>query len=260
METRHKKRKLLLDLLVDRSLVTSRAEGGSLIMAGKVIVDDQRVDKAGQRFPTDADIRIKDRRPFVSRAGEKIWGAIADLDIKGEFAETVVLDVGSSTGGFTDCVLQLGAASVIALDVGTNQLAWKLRTNKKVHCLEKTDIRDFQADKFPPLDWIVADVSFNSLSRLASSIHNASTKGLTKYLLLVKPQFELSVHEVAEGGVVTDHDLRMKAVQTVISAFNLFGVEFVKSIDSRVKGRAGNQEIFILLRQTDPNISQGPQK
>jgi 23S rRNA (cytidine1920-2'-O)/16S rRNA (cytidine1409-2'-O)-methyltransferase len=218
-------------------------------MAGKVIVDNQRADKAGLRFAVDADIRIKDRRPFVSRAGEKLWGAIADLGIKAEFAGAVVLDVGSSTGGFTDCVLQLGASSVIALDVGTNQLAWKLRTSKKVHSMEKTDIRDFRSDNFPPLDWIVADVSFNSLARLADSIQRASTRGHTKYLLLVKPQFELPVHEVAEGGVVADRLLRKKAVEAVVSAFSTFGIELVQAIDSRVKGRTGNQEIFVFLKQ-----------
>ncbi len=237
----------LIELLLSRDLVGSRAEGIALIMAGKVVVGDQRATKPGTAYEIDISIRIKDQQRFVSRAGEKLHGAIEDLGLGEQFVGAVVLDVGASTGGFTDCVLQLGATHVIALDVGTNQLAWKLRSVERVTSLEKTDIRDFDRSQFAPIDWIVADVSFNSLARLAESIWQASTPKLTKYLLLVKPQFELAANEVDFGGVVSEPGLRDKAVESVVASFIPYSVQVREVIEARVKGRKGNQEIFVYL-------------
>jgi 23S rRNA (cytidine1920-2'-O)/16S rRNA (cytidine1409-2'-O)-methyltransferase len=191
-----------------------------------------------------AQIRIKGQSRFVSRGGEKLFSAITDLGLEQEFNGKVVLDIGASTGGFTDCLLQMGASKSIALDVGTAQLDWRLRQDPRVSSIEKTDIKDFNPVGFPEIDWVVADVSFTSLAKLIPSIRKAAPKA--RLLLLIKPQFELPRDRIPDGGVVTDDEDRHQAVETVKSALLKDGYNVVGTLDAKVVGRQGNREIFIL--------------
>lgn len=218
----------------------------ALIMAGQVVVDDQRADKPGALLAPGINLRLKNgRRPaFVSRGGEKLRGAVTDLGLAPVFANAVVLDVGASTGGFTQYCLELGAGKVIALDVGSNQLAWELRQDPRVEVVEQTDIRAFQPDAFPEVDIVVADISFNSLARLAPALRRAAPGAGARFLLLVKPQFELERHLVPTGGVVTDPELRRQACDKVVAAFVGLGLKAGGEAPSRLPGRTGNVEIF----------------
>jgi len=218
-------------------------------MAGKVVVADQRVDKVGQLVDREAPIRIKDDGSrYVSRGGDKLASALEQLGLWSMLKGAAVLDVGASTGGFTDCCLQAGARSVIALDVGTGQLAWELRSDPRVISLEKTDLRDFDPSAYPPIDLVVADVSFNSLARLASGFRSAAPRPGTIFLLLVKPQFELEREDVPLGGIVVDPASRQRALDKVIDALIHEGLIVISTVESGVSGRKGNQEIFIYAK------------
>ena len=162
-----KKQRVRLDAaLIARGLADTPESARALIMSGEVMVNDQRMDKQGQLIDQSSNSRIRDDGKYVSRGGDKLAAAIEDFQLLDLFRDTVVLDVGASTGGFTDCCLQHGAKHVVAVDVGTNQLAWKLRTDPRVTSIEKTDIKDFLPSPTQTFDWVVTDVSFTSLSRL----------------------------------------------------------------------------------------------
>ena len=210
-------------------------------------MDDQRVDKPGTLVSEDAKIRLKDDGRFVSRGGDKLLAAIEDFGLLDQFRGTNVLDVGASTGGFTDCVLSLGAAHVTALDVGTAQLAWKLRQDPRVRSVEKTDIKKFVPESGSAFDWVVADVSFTSLAKMIPDIVRAAPHA--KMLLLIKPQFELPRDLIPEGGVVTNDDHRQQAVNLVQEACKKEGCVVDGLKEARVTGRQGNREIFILAHQ-----------
>ncbi|MBM4251438.1 MAG: TlyA family RNA methyltransferase [Deltaproteobacteria bacterium] len=234
-----------LDLtLVARGLADTIEASRALIMAGKVLVNDQRRDKAGDLVAADATVRVKEASRFVSRGGEKLAAALADLQLTEVIRGLTVLDIGASTGGFTDCCLQHGAQHVVALDVGSNQLAWELRTNPRVTVLEQTDVRQFVPAEQPAIQFVVADVSFNSLARLAPAVVAAAPGGGVHFLLLVKPQFELARDLVPDGGIVNDPSLRQLAATQVSQAFAAVGLSQCKVIDCRLPGRAGNQELF----------------
>lgn len=234
---------------MEKGLAEDTQTASRLIMAGRVVVGDQRVDKPGQLVNRDLSLRVKDDgSKFVSRGGDKLASALADLGVEEEMRGASVLDVGASTGGFTDCCLKAGASSVIALDVGVSQLAWELRSDARVTSLERTDLRDFDPSMFPPVDIVVADVSFNSLARLAPFFRRAAPQPGTKFILLVKPQFELSRDEVPPGGIVLDPVLRQKALNSVSEAMTAVGLKMQASVDSRVSGRRGNQEIFLYAK------------
>ncbi len=220
-----------------------------LILAGQVVVDDQRVDKTGFLVRDGQAVRIKGQDRFVSRGGEKLWGAVEDLGVKSLFQNAVVLDCGASTGGFTDCALQLGAQKVYALDVGTNQLAWKLRTDVRVVVMEQTDVRQVAQVLDPQLRLILADISFNSIDRLLPALVQVAPEAEVHFLLLVKPQFELLPEEVPPGGVVTDPQVRAKALEQAKNALQREGLQFMQSVDSRLPGREGNVEIFVLAKR-----------
>lgn len=222
----------------------SLAAAKALIMSGNVIVDDQRQDKPGFMISDQAEVRIKGQSRFVSRGGEKLFAAITDLGLEKEFNGRVVLDIGASTGGFTDCVLQMGASKSIALDVGTAQLDWRLRQDPRVISIEKTDFKDFTPSGLPDIDWVVADVSFTSLAKLIPSIRKCAPKA--RLLLLVKPQFELPRDKIPDGGVVSNDDDRHQALEIVRLALLNEGYKDVLSVDAKVVGRQGNREIFIL--------------
>ncbi len=231
-------------LLVTRGLADSLDTAKRLIMAGEVVVGDQRVDKPGTLVRRDDALRLKDSGGrFVSRGGDKLQAALDDLGLAAGLRDAVVLDVGASTGGFTDCCLKLGARHVIALDVGTNQLVWELRQDKRVTVLEGTDIRAFDRAAHPKPDFVVADVSFNSLARLADAFVAAAPGA--RFLLLVKPQFELRRGQIPEGGVVEDQALKDEAVEKVTAAFVKLGLKRQAAVESKLAGRAGNREIFL---------------
>lgn len=230
-------------LLLEKGLCSSREQAEAYIYAGQVLADDQRVEKPGQLLKPDAVLRLK-TKTFVGRGGDKLAQAIEDLGLSEAFRNTVVLDIGASTGGFTDCVLQLGAQKVLAVEVGFNQLSWKLRQDPRVLCFENTDIANFDASPFPELDWILADLSFRSLESMAPSIMRVSGSR-TQFLILVKPQFELPKHEVPEGGVVRDEELWNKAIAQAQAAFEKLGVTAIRVIRSALPGRSGNQEFFL---------------
>ncbi len=236
----------LIKLMIEQRLAESEELAKALVMAGKVVVNDQRAVKAGDMISQDARVRIKGSSSFVSRGGEKLQGALKDfcVDVEGKIA----LDVGASTGGFTDCLIQNGAAKVYALDVGTNQLAWKLRNDSRVESIEKTDIRKIEKVIDEAIEIVVADISFNSLSRLIDPILGAVPKKGVSFLLLIKPQFELSSFEVGEGGIVESPAMREKAVKKVIAAMNERGFTDVQFEDCQLKGRYGNQEIFLYAK------------
>ena len=249
--TRKPDSKMRLDeALVNRGLAENLDEARGLIMAGRIMVGGQRTDKAGAKIAPESAIAVKETRRFVSRGGDKLAGALSDLGLTEAMRDSVVLDVGASTGGFTQCALAHGAKLVIALDVGTGQLDWQLRNDARVISLENTDIRDFPSEDHPAIDWVLADISFNSLARLAPALRRVAARSGVRLLVLVKPQFELAANEVPPGGLVTDDSLRATAVERVKVAFTEAGLRTLTTIDSRLAGRAGNREIFLLAENS----------
>jgi 23S rRNA (cytidine1920-2'-O)/16S rRNA (cytidine1409-2'-O)-methyltransferase len=231
------------ELMVRRGLADALPLAQAMIMAGDVVVNEQRIDKPGTKVPEDAVIRLKDEGRFVSRGGDKLNAAIDDLGLAAAFQGRIVLDVGASTGGFTDCVLSRGAQQVIALDVGTAQLAWKLRQDPRVQSVERTDIKIFSPSDPMSIDWVIADLSFTSLAKHIPEFKKAAPKAAV--LLLIKPQFELPRDKIPAGGIVTNNDDRMVALNLVKSALINAGYEIGGVVDAKVSGRHGNREIFI---------------
>jgi len=233
-------------LLVERGLVASRERARRLVMAGAVLVEDRPVTKAGAEVPDDAEVRLRGAdSPWVSRGGEKLAGALEAfaLAVEGRIA----LDVGASTGGFTDCLLQRGARQVIAVDVGYGQLAWKLRQDPRVVVLERTNARTLTADLLPAgPDLAVVDVSFISLATVLPAIAAVVQPGAT-IVALVKPQFEVGRGRVGKGGVVRDPALRAEAVATVRRAAEALRLIVRGEAESVLPGPKGNREVFLLL-------------
>jgi len=227
-------------------LVESRTRAQGLIRAGRVLVDDVPVDKPGTRVRSESAVRVRgeDRR-FVSRGGEKLAGALADLGL--DPAGRSCLDIGASTGGFSDCLLQGGARHVVAVDVGYGQLHERLRQDDRVTVLERTDARSLTADGLPgPIELVTADVSFISLRLLLPQL--ARVAPAAEWLLMVKPQFEVGRERVGKGGVVRDDSLRAEAVAGVCACAEELGWEAVGEADSRLAGPKGNREIFLWMR------------
>jgi len=237
--------------LVDSGLAHDIKHAQALLLSGVVLVNDQPRDKAGDLVGPDDKVRLKNAKAqkgrFVSRGGEKLYGAILDFDIASSYEGAVALDIGASTGGFTDVLLKLGASKVYALDVGTNQLAWKLRNDPRVESMEKTDIRMIESPIDPAISQVVADVSFNSLTRLLPSILKAVPSQGVQFLLLVKPQFELPSALIPKGGVVTDVEHHKMALEIVTNAVASLGLKPCRVLASRLQGKEGNQEYFLLF-------------
>lgn len=233
---------------VAQGLATDVRQAAALILSAAVVAEfegnEWRVEKAGEVLPDGVVLRRKTASLFVSRGGDKLLSAIVALDLKLAFQSQRILDVGASTGGFTDCVLSLGAKEVVAVDVGSNQLAWRLRQDERVTALEKTHICDADSQELGSFDWILADISFNSLARLLPCLIRFS-KINTKCLLLVKPQFELKRRDVPQGGVVTNDKDREKAIASVKEAMALVGFTIRGVVESGLAGRTGNREVFI---------------
>lgn len=238
--------KVRLDqLLVDRELVPTRSKGQALIMAAEVLVNDELVTKVATLVDPAVAIRIRSRSSrFVGRGGEKLFAALQhyQLNVEG----VVALDVGSSTGGFTDCLLQSGASHVYALDVGTNQLAYKLRKDARVSVMEKQHIKEATRDMFQTLPrFVVIDVSFIGLRQILTSVVSLLDPPF-ELLMLVKPQFELGKEYVSSGGVVKDPRQQLRAVSLVAEEIEALGLHVHKEFASPVVGnKKGNQEYFL---------------
>lgn len=225
-------------LLVKRGICKTRTRAKALILAGKVMVDDRVIDKAGQLVKEDSPLKVKEDQPYVSRGGLKLARAIEDfsLDLQGK----TVLDVGASTGGFTDCALQHGARKVYALDVGYGQLAWKLRQDPRVINMERTNIRYLREEdlKDKP-DLATVDVAFISLRHVFPVLYRLKIKEL---VALIKPQFEAGRDEVGKKGVIKDPQIHLKVLKRVVEEA-LDGGYALKNITySPVKGPQGNIE------------------
>lgn len=237
-------------LLVERGLVPSRERAQRLIMAGGVLVDDRPVTKPGTVVPDGAQVRLRAAdSPYVSRGGEKLAGALDAFAL--DVAGVTALDVGASTGGFTDCLLQRGARRVYAIDVGYGQLAWRLRQDPRVILRERTNARHLAAGSLPePADLAVVDVSFISLARVLPAVVSCLRPGGT-IVALVKPQFEVGRGKVGKGGVVRDDTARADAVAGVRQEAERLGLEVRAQSDSVLPGPKGNREIFLYLKVPD---------
>jgi 23S rRNA (cytidine1920-2'-O)/16S rRNA (cytidine1409-2'-O)-methyltransferase len=236
-------------LVLERDLVTSIDRARALIMAGQVVVGDHTVDKAGQQVKRDVEIRLKgDNLPFVSRGGLKLRRALDEFGV--DVTGLVAVDVGSSTGGFTDCLLQAGAVKVFAVDVGYGQLAWKLQQDTRVVSMERTNIRTVTPDQLDELpEMAVIDASFIALAKVLPA-----TVGLLKpggwIIALIKPQFEVGKGEVGKGGIVRDSAAHEKVIEDVRQTASDLGLNVAGLCESPITGADGNREFLILLELT----------
>lgn len=244
--------KMRLDeLLVSRGLAESRAQAKALIMSGRVLRGTERLDKPGKEFPAEVDLTVEQPPRFVSRGGEKLAGAIDRfaLDLKGAH----VLDVGASTGGFTDCALQAGAADVVCVDVGRAQLHAKLRADPRVTNLEKINARHLSAEALPrhEFDAVVMDLSFISLKAVLPAVWPLLRAGGT-LVALVKPQFEAGKAEVDKGrGVIRDATVQEATLASVrdFALAELPRAHLAGTMDSPITGTDGNREFLLCLRK-----------
>jgi 23S rRNA (cytidine1920-2'-O)/16S rRNA (cytidine1409-2'-O)-methyltransferase len=242
-------RKRLDVLLVERGLSESRQKAQAMILAGEVSVNGVRAEKAGLAVCADARVEVTSRlQKYASRGGLKLEGALEDFVVRAE--EKVCLDVGASTGGFTDCLLQHGAKRVYAVDVNTAQLAWKLQQDPRVIRIEK-NARELQPEDLPEaVDLVVLDVSFISVTKVLGPA-TALAKPGADFLVLVKPQFELRREDVGRGGIVKDTELHEKAVASVQARAAQLGLECRGVKPSHLPGAEGNQEFFLHARKNE---------
>ena len=231
-------------MIVERGLVASRQQAQAMVMAGEVLVNEQKADKPGRLIAPDASIRLLRQQPrFVSRGGEKLAAAMSRFEV--DVAGAVCLDIGASTGGFTDCLLQLGAARVHAVDVGTNQLHWTLRNEERVHVLEQCNARYLtRADLGERVSFACCDVSFISVTKILPRFEDLLAPG-GEAIVLAKPQFEVGKGEVGKGGVVRDHEKHMAVVESVRDAMLECGFDRVEWMESPLLGASGNREFLL---------------
>jgi 23S rRNA (cytidine1920-2'-O)/16S rRNA (cytidine1409-2'-O)-methyltransferase len=240
--------KMRLDLLlVERGLASSRERAQAMLFAGQVRVNGEAAGKAGSQVARDARVDIAgETLRYASRAGLKLEGALEDFGV--DPVDRICLDVGSSTGGFTDCLLQRGASKVYAVDVTIDQLDWKLRIDPRVVTVEK-NARYLKAEDIgAPPSLVTADVSFISVTKILPAVVPIAAAG-ADLVILVKPQFELEKREVGRGGIVRDEALREKAVARVRAAASNAGLEILGVRPSRVAGAEGNREYFLHARR-----------
>ena len=235
-------------LLVSRGLAESRARAQALVMAGLVFVGDRRVDKSGQQVAEDAELVVKGRDdPWVSRGGVKLAHAIDHFGV--DPAGAVAMDIGSSTGGFTDVLLQRGAEHVFAVDSGTNQLAWKLRQDPRVTVLEQTSARILTPEQIDrPCSWIVCDASFISLAKVLERPLELAAPDC-RLVALIKPQFEVGREEVGKGGVVRDPALHARVCDEVRAWLEGSGWAIDGIVESPITGPEGNVEFLVAARR-----------
>jgi 23S rRNA (cytidine1920-2'-O)/16S rRNA (cytidine1409-2'-O)-methyltransferase len=240
-------------LMVERGLSPSREKAQALIMAGQVVVGDHAAQKAGQQVTADVEIRIKGEvMPYVSRGGLKLEKGLNTFEIP--VAGRIALDVGASTGGFTDCLLQRGATKVYAVDVGYGQLAWKLREDPRVVVMEKTNIRHLKPDQLDPLpDLAVIDASFISLN-LVLPPTLLLLKQPAEVVALVKPQFEVGRGAVGKGGIVRDPKLHEEVLARMEALAVELKAELIDICESPITGADGNREFLMGLRITGETL------
>ncbi len=238
-------------ILVERGLAASRERAQALILAGKVLVGGMPAAKAGAMIDTGAGIELKGGDiPYVSRGGLKLEAAVSRFNIC--LQDKVAMDVGASTGGFTDCMLQHGARGIYCIDVGYGQLAWELRQDPRVVLLERTNIRYLEREKIPDaIDISVIDVSFISLVKVVPKVLEFLKAG-GEIIALIKPQFEVGKGEVDKGGIVKDEAKRSRVVEQVRQALEALGLSTIGLIPSPILGQKGNKEFLIYLQTANP--------
>jgi 23S rRNA (cytidine1920-2'-O)/16S rRNA (cytidine1409-2'-O)-methyltransferase len=235
-------------LLVGRGLVDSRQKARAVILAGVVLVSGSRVDKAGAMIDRNAEIAVTSSpHPYVGRGGMKLAGALAEFGVN--VRGLVILDVGASTGGFTDCLLREGAGTVYALDVGYGQFDWRLRTDERVIVMERTNIRYAQKTDFAhEIDGAVIDVSFISLALVLPVVYGiVRTGGFV--IALIKPQFEVGKKDVGKGGVVKDPEKHREVLERIEKTAQEIGLTVIGTVQSPLIGPKGNKEFFIYLKK-----------
>ena len=242
------KRERIDKLLVDRGLAESRTRAQAMVMAGIVLVNEQRVEKSSQQFDTNSTIRVKGTDDptsrYVGRGGLKLEAALREFQI--DVSGFTCLDVGASTGGFTDCLLQHGAKRIVALDVGHNQIDWRLRNDPRVDVREGVNARYLQPEEFAEkFDLAVMDVSFISATKVLPAIVPLVSGSI---VTLIKPQFEVGKGEVGGGGIVRDAAKRLKTVEDVNKAASELGLEVVGVMQSPIEGAEGNVEFLAHYR------------
>lgn len=254
MEAKVVKKKERVDvLLLERGLAPSRERARALILAGRILVNEQKVDKAGVLVAEDAPVRVLgEDMPYVSRGGLKLEAALKHWSIA--VMERSCLDVGTSTGGFTDCLLQHGAAHVTAVDTGFGQIAMKLRNDVRVRLLERNNARNLAPNALaeaadPELTLLVMDVSFISATLLLGPVFSAAP-ALKEAIILVKPQFEAGREHVGKGGIVRDPEAHKAAVERVASCVRGLNWEVVGVIPSPITGAEGNHEFLLYASRT----------
>lgn len=238
-------------LLVERGLAESREKAKAAIMAGLVFVKNQRVDKAGTKILVDAEISVKGNPiPYVGRGGLKLEKAMETFPI--DLNGVTMMDIGASTGGFTDCALQNGAAKVFAVDVGYGQLDWKLRTDERVINMERTNIRNVTVEDIgEPVDFISIDVSFISLLKIMPAVTNLLADGGTM-VTLIKPQFEAGREHVGKGGIVRDSSVHYDVIRRVTDGIAACGISPLALTFSPIKGADGNIEYLLYSKKDNP--------
>lgn len=239
---------LRLDIaLVKRGIFPSRQQAQAAIMAGEVKIADRVADKASDRIQEHEEIQVASRNRYVGRGGIKLEGALEHFAIS--CAGKVALDIGASTGGFTDCLLQRGARKVFAVDVGHGQLAWKIRSDSRVVTLEKTNARQLSREQIPdPIELCVIDVSFISLTLILPNAFELLTPSGV-ILALIKPQFELARADVPRGGIVRSGELHLKAQRKITNFAKNIEAQLEGIFPSSITGADGNQEFFICLQK-----------
>jgi 23S rRNA (cytidine1920-2'-O)/16S rRNA (cytidine1409-2'-O)-methyltransferase len=253
------KRERIDKLLVERGLVSSRTKAQAMIMAGAVLVEEQRVEKPSDRISLDAQVRIKGANDpaarYVGRGGVKLEAALREfaIDVQG----MLCLDVGASTGGFTDCLLQNGARRVVAIDVGHNQLDWRLRNDARVESREGINARYLKPEDFAaPFDLATMDVSFISATKVLPAVVSVLTE-TGRVVTLIKPQFEVGRGEVGRGGIVSDPGQHARVVAEVNAAAQELGLAVSGVIESPIQGAEGNREFLAAYQRSQKPDRQG---
>ena len=235
-------------LLVNRGLASSREKAKTIIMSGDVFVNGQREDKAGSTFDDKCDIEVRGNKlKYVSRGGLKLEKAVNEFGLS--FDGMTCMDIGASTGGFTDCMLQNGAAKVYSIDVGHGQLDWKLRNDERVICMEKTNFRYIKPEDIgEKIDFASCDVSFISLTKILLAAR-ALLKDEGRMVLLIKPQFEAGREKVGKKGVVRDEAVHVEVIEKIVRFADICGFDILRLDYSPIKGPEGNIEYLIYLRK-----------
>lgn len=241
------KRERIDKLLVELGFADSRTKAQALVMAGLVLVNEKRVEKPSESFAVDAKIRLKGQTAeskYVGRGGLKLERALQEFNIRPD--EYVCLDVGASTGGFTDCLLRHGAKKVVTVDVGTNQLVWKIRNDERVEARENVNARYLKPEDFAgKFDLIVMDVSFISVTKIIPALVPL-LQGDGKIIILIKPQFEVGKGEVEKGGIVKDAEKHQRVIREINAFAENCGLKVCGVINSPILGADGNKEFLAL--------------